>query len=71
MFGKKRRHTVVETLVGANSKVNGDVDFLALGIGLHELFREGLALAVQFRGFGLLAILDHFVTGIDLFVGEH
>ena len=28
MFGKKRRHTVVETLVGANSKVNGDVDFL-------------------------------------------
>ena len=28
MFGKKRRHTVVETLVGANSKVNGDIDFL-------------------------------------------
>ena len=28
MFGKKqRRHTVVETLVGSNSKVNGDVHF--------------------------------------------
>ena len=29
MFGKKqRRHTVVETLVGPNSKVNGDVHFM-------------------------------------------
>jgi cytoskeletal protein CcmA (bactofilin family) len=28
MFGKKRRHTVVETLVGANSKIKGDVYFL-------------------------------------------
>ena len=28
MFGKKqRRHTVVETLIGPNSKVNGDVHF--------------------------------------------
>lgn len=28
MFGKKqRRHTVVETLVGSNSKVQGDIDF--------------------------------------------
>jgi len=28
MFGKKRRrHTVVETLVGSNSKINGDVHF--------------------------------------------
>jgi cytoskeletal protein CcmA (bactofilin family) len=27
MFGKKRRHTVVETLIGANTKVNGDVHF--------------------------------------------
>ena len=28
MFGKKqRRHTVVETLVGSNSKVHGDVNF--------------------------------------------
>ena len=28
MFGKKqRRHTVVDTLVGSNSKVNGDVHF--------------------------------------------
>jgi len=29
MFGKKqRRHTIVETLVGSNSKVHGDVNFL-------------------------------------------
>ena len=29
MFGKKqRRHTVVETLVGSNSKVNGDLHFM-------------------------------------------
>ena len=29
MFGKKqRRHTVVETLVGSNSKVHGDIHFL-------------------------------------------
>ena len=29
MFGKKqRRHTVVETLVGSNSKVHGDIYFL-------------------------------------------
>jgi len=28
MFGKKqRRHTVVDTLVGSNSKINGDVHF--------------------------------------------
>ena len=28
MFGKKqRRHTVVDTLVGSNSKVNGDLNF--------------------------------------------
>ncbi len=28
MFGKKqRRHTVVETLVGSNSKINGDIHF--------------------------------------------
>ena len=28
MFGRKqRRHTVVDTLIGANSKVNGDVNF--------------------------------------------
>ena len=28
MFGKKqRRHTVVETLVGSNSKVHGDINF--------------------------------------------
>jgi cytoskeletal protein CcmA (bactofilin family) len=28
MFGKKqRRHTVVETLVGGNTKVNGDIHF--------------------------------------------
>ena len=28
MFGKKqRRHTIVETLVGSNSKVHGDVNF--------------------------------------------
>ena len=28
MFGKKqRRHTVIETLVGSNSKVHGDVNF--------------------------------------------
>lgn len=28
MFGKKnRRHTVVETLVGANSKIKGDIHF--------------------------------------------
>ena len=29
MFGKKkqRRHTVVETLIGPNSKVSGDVHF--------------------------------------------
>ena len=28
MFGRKqRRHTVVDTLVGANTKVNGDVHF--------------------------------------------
>jgi len=28
MFGKRqRRHTVVETLVGSNSKVQGDIDF--------------------------------------------
>ena len=28
MFGRKeRRHTVVDTLVGANSKVNGDLHF--------------------------------------------
>jgi len=28
MFGKKqRRHTIVETLVGSNSKVQGDVNF--------------------------------------------
>ena len=28
MFGnKRRRHTVVETLVGSNSKINGDVHF--------------------------------------------
>ena len=29
MFGKKqRRHTVVETLIGSNSKVHGDIHFL-------------------------------------------
>ena len=29
MFGKKqRRHTVVETLIGPNSKVNGDLHFM-------------------------------------------
>lgn len=29
MFNRKRRrHTVVDTLVGANSKINGDVNFL-------------------------------------------
>lgn len=29
MFGKKqRRHTVVETLVGANSKMSGDIHFI-------------------------------------------
>ncbi|MGB5510297.1 MAG: polymer-forming cytoskeletal protein [Woeseiaceae bacterium] len=28
MFGKKqRRHTIVETLVGSNSKVHGDINF--------------------------------------------
>lgn len=28
MFGRsKRRHTVVDTLIGANSKVNGDLNF--------------------------------------------
>ena len=29
MFGRKqRRHTVVDTLVGANTKVNGDLNFV-------------------------------------------